>query len=78
MFFRIFWTAFALVFALLAFCGLGPGTAGPFNPFGLAFLFIAVLVWRAWAIITGDFSPAAMDGITRQYVDPESRDEHYR
>jgi hypothetical protein len=76
--FRIFWTLFALVFAALAFCGLGPGDAGPLNPFGLAFLFIAFVVWRAWGIITGGFSPAAADGIARQYVDPGSRDEHYR
>jgi hypothetical protein len=79
VFFRIFWTLFALVFALLAFCGFGPtGDAGPLNPFGLAFLFIAFVVWRAWGIITGGFSPALMDGAARPLVDPASRDEHYR
>lgn len=76
MFFRVFWTALALVFAILAFCGLGPmGGGGPFDPFGLAFLLIAVVVWRGWGVIAGGFSPAAMDGIARGYVDPASRDE---
>jgi hypothetical protein len=79
MFFRIFWTVLALLFAILAFCGLGPtGGAGPLNPFGLAFLLIAFVIWGAWGIITGDFSPATMDGIARPFVDPGSRDEHYR
>jgi hypothetical protein len=79
MFFRIFWTLFALVFAMLAFCGLGPtGGGGPFNPFGLAFLLIGFVIWRAWPLITGDFSPPAIDGIARPFVDPGSRDEHYR
>lgn len=55
MFFRVFWTALALVFAILAFCGLGPmGGGGPFDPFGLAFLLIAVVVWRGWGVIAGD------------------------
>jgi hypothetical protein len=78
MFFRIFWTVFALLFAIAAFCGAGPMAAGPFNPFGLAFLFIAFVIWRAWGIITGDFSPALWDGFARPFVDPRSRDEHYR
>jgi hypothetical protein len=79
MFFRIFWTMLALCFAIMAFCGFGPmGGAGPLNPFGLAFLFIAIVIWRAWGVITGGYSPAAMDGIARPFVDPGSRDQHYR
>jgi hypothetical protein len=79
MFFRIFWTAFALLFATLAFCGVGPMQGAELRiPFGLAFLFIAFVIWRAWRFITGNFSPAVMDGFARPYVDPRSRDEHYR
>jgi len=47
-------------------------------PFGLAFLFIAFVIWRAWRFISGDYSPAVMDGFARPFVDPGSRDEHYR
>jgi hypothetical protein len=79
VFFRIFWTALAFLFAMLAFLGVGPMQGpGLRIPFGLAFLFIAFVVWRAWRFITGDFSPAIMDGVARPYVDPNNRDEHYR
>jgi hypothetical protein len=79
MFFRMFWTTFALLFAILAFCGVGPMQGGWLRiPFGLAFLFIAFVIWRAWRFISGDYSPAVMDGFARPYVDPGSRDEHYR
>jgi hypothetical protein len=79
MFFRIFWTAAALALAVAAFCGVGPMQGLELRiPFGLAFLFVAFVIWRAWRFIAGDFSPAVMDGSVRQYVDPGSRDEHYR
>ena len=79
MFFRIFWTALALVLSAAAFCGIGPMHGASLRiPFGLVFLFVAILIWRAWRFIAGDFSPAIMDGIARPYVDPGSRDNHYR
>jgi hypothetical protein len=79
MLFKTSWTVFALLFAILAFCGFGPMQGWWLRiPFGLAFLFIAFVIWRGWRFITGNFSPAVMDGFARPYVDPGSRDEHYR
>jgi hypothetical protein len=79
MFFRIFWTALALLFAILAFLGVGPMQGvGLRIPFGLGFLFIAFVIWRAWRFIRGDFSLGVMDGVARPYVDRANPDEHSR
>lgn len=79
MFFRIFWAALALLLSVAAFCGVGPIQGASLRvPFGLAFLFVAIVIWRAWRFIAGDFSPALGDGWARQYVHPGSRDKHYR
>jgi hypothetical protein len=66
---RICWTVAALVFAIAAFCGFGPGSAGLVNPFGFLFLIIALVIWRAWGVIVGDFSPPAFDGLTGNHVE---------
>jgi hypothetical protein len=74
MFFRILWTAVALLFAILAFCGFGPTPGlGARISFGLGFLLIAVLIWRCWRFIVGDFSPAVMDAAARRHVDAGGR-----
>ena len=74
MFLRVLCTAAALVFAALAACGFGPVPSGWGRvSFGLGFLLIALLVWRSWHFITGDFSPAIMDAFTRSHVDSEPR-----
>jgi hypothetical protein len=79
MFFRVLWTALALALSAAALCGVGPMHGASLRiPFGLGFLFVAIVIWRAWRFIAGDFSPASMDGIARSYVDPGSRDKHYR
>jgi hypothetical protein len=74
MFFRTLWTAAALLFAVLAFCGFGPTPGlGARISFGLGFLLIAVLIWRCWRFIVGDFSPAIMDAFARPHVDADRR-----
>ena len=74
MFFRILCTAVASLFAILAFCGFGPmPTLGARISFGLGFLLIAVLIWRSWRFIVGDFSPAIMDAVARPHVDADRR-----
>jgi hypothetical protein len=74
MFFRMLWTAVATLFAILAFCGFGPtATPGARISFGLGFLVIAVLIWRSWRFIVGDFSAPIMDAFTRRQVDPGRR-----
>ena len=74
MFLRMLFTAIALLFGILAFCGFGPipSTWGRVS-FGLGFLLIAFLVWRSWRFIVGDFSPAIMDAVARRHVDPARR-----
>ena len=69
MFFRTLWTVVALLFAILAFCGLGPMPSvwGRVS-FGFGFLLIAFLVWRSWRFIVGDFSPPIMDAATRRHI----------
>jgi hypothetical protein len=62
---RAFWTGAALLFAIGAFCGLGPEKAGLLNPMGFLCLAIAVVVWRGWGAITGNFSPALFDGMVQ-------------
>ena len=62
---RALCTGVVLVFAVGAFCGLGPETGGLLSPMGLLFLGIAALVWRGWDAIVGNFSPALFDGMTR-------------
>jgi hypothetical protein len=74
MFFRTLWTAVALIFAILAFCGFGPNPSlGARISFGLGFLLVAVLIWRSWRYIVGDFSPAIMDAFARRHVDADKR-----
>jgi hypothetical protein len=74
MFLRMLFTAVAVLFGILAFCGFGP-TANVWGrvSFGLGFLLIAFLVWRSWRFIVGDFSPAIMDALARRQVDPARR-----
>jgi ABC-type dipeptide/oligopeptide/nickel transport system permease subunit len=68
-------TAVAVLFATLSFCGLGPmPSLGGRISFGLGFLVIAFVVWRSWRFIVGDFSPAIMDTFTRRHLDPDTRD----
>ena len=71
---RIFATIVALLFAILAFCGFGPMPSvwGRVS-FGLGFLLIALLIWRSWRFIVGDFSPPIMDAFARRHVDPGRR-----
>ena len=59
---RLIVTAAILLLAIGGFSGFADGNPGILNPLGLMFLFVAVLVWRKWAIITGSFSPALLDG----------------
>jgi hypothetical protein len=74
MFLKTLLTAVALLFAILAFCGFGPtATPGARISFGLGFLVIAVLIWRSWRFIVGDFSPAVMDAFARPHVDVDAR-----
>ena len=56
-------TGALVIFAVLAFCGAGPGDASPFNLFGFLFLLLAVVVWRNWGVIAGDFSHSLFDGL---------------
>ena len=62
-----------LILAIIAFCGAGPGRAGPFNSFGLLFLLITIVIWRNWHVIVGDYSPPLFDGLNA-----EGRGSHYR
>ena len=74
MFFRTLSTAVAVLFAILAFCGFGPMPGlGTRISFGLGFLLIAVLIWRSWRYIVGDFSPAIMDAFAHRHVDADKR-----
>jgi hypothetical protein len=76
---KILATVIVLLFAAAAFCGLGPGSAGPLNPFGLLFLFIAALMWDEWIIIVGSFSPSLFDGMVGGSGDHyRASDDHYR
>jgi hypothetical protein len=51
---RVGVTIAALLLALIAFLGGGPAAPGLLNPFGILFLFLAVLAWFAWdAVIDG-------------------------
>jgi hypothetical protein len=71
-------TVVALLFAIAAFCGLGEGSAGPLNPFGLLFLLIAALIWDEWRIITGNFSPPILEGMWRSLVGASNHDDYFR
>ena len=76
---RVLATVVTLLFAAGAFCGLGPGNAGPLNPFGILLLLIAFLIWRFWGIITGNFSPGLFDGMIGGKGDHyRGTDDHYR
>jgi hypothetical protein len=76
---RIAATIIVLLFATGAFCGIGPESAGPLNPFGLLFLFIAALIWDEWIIIIGNFSPSLFDGMVGGSGDHyRASDDHYR
>jgi hypothetical protein len=55
---RVGVTTAALLLALVAFLGGGPADAGPLNPFGLLFLFLAVLAWFAWDAVIGGYTSA--------------------
>ena len=74
MFLRMLFTAVALLFGILAFCGFRPMASGWGRvSFGLGFFLIAFLGWRSWRFIVGDFSPAIMDALARRHVDPARR-----
>ncbi len=76
---RLFITMILLLFAAGGFFGASPMAAGPFNPFGILFLGLAVLAWSKWTIITGAFSPALFDGIcARNSGTFRAVDDHYR
>ena len=60
---RLLATTVLLLLAVGGFCGAGPGEIVPFNPFGLLFLGLSLLVWCKWTIIAGAFSPALFDGM---------------
>jgi hypothetical protein len=49
-------TIAALLLALIAFLGGGPTEAGLLNPFGILFVFLAVLAWFAWDAMLGGFA----------------------
>jgi hypothetical protein len=53
---RIGVTLAAALLALIAFLGGGPTEAGPFNPFGLLFAFLAGLAWCAWDAVSGGYA----------------------
>jgi hypothetical protein len=52
-------TVAALLFALIAFLGGGPTPGGFLDPFGILFLFLAVLTWFAWDKILGGYSSSS-------------------
>jgi hypothetical protein len=56
---RIGVTVAALLFALIAFFGGGPAPGGFLDPFGLLFLFLAVLTWFAWDKILGGYTSSS-------------------
>ena len=74
MFRRIAATGGCLLFALGAFVFGGPMQPGPFNPFGLLFLFVAIVVWRKWRIVSGDDGPGVWDGVAIGLVDRTGSD----
>lgn len=43
----------AIALAIGGFFGAGPTPASPFNPFGLLFLGLAVLIWLEWEPFKG-------------------------
>jgi len=53
---RIGVTVAALLLAAIAFLGGAPTPAGLLNPFGILFLFLAVLIWFAWDKIVGGYA----------------------
>jgi hypothetical protein len=58
---KIFFTAAAFLMAVGAFCGGGPTSGGLLDPFGIFFLFVAVLIWFAWGAIQEGFISGPMD-----------------
>jgi hypothetical protein len=75
---RIFATVVLFLFAVGGEFGIADGNAGPFNPFGMLFFVLAILVWRKWDLITGGYSPAGMDGMWGQLVSSSSNSDFYR
>jgi hypothetical protein len=73
---RLLTTVGCLLFAAGAFVFGGPVEPGPLNPFGILFLFLAVVAWRGWGVITGDFSPALWDGFAQGLRG--GTDDHHR
>lgn len=45
---RIGMTIIAALLAMIAFLGGGPTAGGVFDPFGLFWVFLAVLIWFGW------------------------------
>lgn len=60
---RIGMTFAAVLLAVIAFLGGGPTGGGLFDPFGLFWVFLAVLIWFAW------------DKVVRGYANGTSGDE---
>lgn len=55
---RISITAVIVVLAIGGFCGFGPTAASAFNPFGVLFAVLAVVVWFAWRPLSDGFVSA--------------------
>jgi hypothetical protein len=58
---RILFTIAAVLMAVGAFCGGGPTAGGLADPFGILFLFVAIMIWFAWGAIQEGFSSGPMD-----------------
>ena len=55
---RIGITIVAVLLAVIAFLGGGPTGGGLFDPFGLLWVFLAVLIWFGWDKIVRGYSSA--------------------
>jgi hypothetical protein len=52
---RIGMTIVAVLLATIAFLGGGPTAGGLLDPFGIFWVFLAILIWFAWAKIVGGY-----------------------
>jgi hypothetical protein len=58
---RIFFTGIASLMAVGGFFGAGPTSGGILDPFGIFFVFMAILTWFAWGLICDGFATGPMD-----------------
>lgn len=72
---RLILVTTALALAIGGFLGAGPTPASPFNPFGLLFLGLAVLIWLEWEPIKSGLQsrPGLLDAITRNVLGTRER-----